>query len=52
MKRCFTLAVSDPKDRILTLTAHAGRVGDIKSQSPAVQQAREMGRRLVEMVGS
>jgi len=50
LRRCFRIQGSNPEERILTLTAYASRLGDIKNQPAVLEEARNLGKRMAEIL--
>ena len=48
LKRFINESFSVAKDRILEVHGYASRLGDVKSNPALIEQARELGRRMVE----
>ena len=50
LRRCFRIQGNNPEERTLTLTAYASRLGDIKSQPDVMEEARNLGKRMAEIL--
>jgi len=52
LRRFVKLSTNLPDEKILTLTGLASGPGDIKSNQPAVEEARKLGRQMAEILTS
>jgi len=50
MRRFVKLSTNLPDDKIVTLTGLASEPGAVKNNQPAVEEARRLGRRMVEIL--
>ena len=52
LRRFLKLSADIPDDRIITLTGHANKLGEVKSNLALVNKARELGRQIAEILAS
>lgn len=50
LRRFLKLSTNIPDGKIVTLTGHASKPGQVKSNSPLVEEARKLGRRMAEIL--
>jgi multimeric flavodoxin WrbA len=51
LRRCFRIQGENWEERVFTLTGYASRPGEVKNQPALVEEARNLGRKMAEVLG-
>jgi multimeric flavodoxin WrbA len=51
LKRCFRVQGDKPEERTITLTGYASRAGEVKNQPALIEEARDLGKKMAEILG-
>jgi multimeric flavodoxin WrbA len=52
LRRCFRIKGENWEERVFTLTGYASRPGEVKNQPTLIEEARNLGRRMAEILGA
>jgi multimeric flavodoxin WrbA len=52
LRRCFRIQGENWEERVFTLTGYASRPGEVKNQPALLEEARNLGRRMAEIIGA
>jgi multimeric flavodoxin WrbA len=52
LRRCFRIRGENWEERIITLTGYANRPGEVKNQPALIEEARNLGRKMAEILGA
>ena len=52
LRRCFRIRGENPEERTITLTGYASRPGEVKNQPALVEEARNLGRKMAEILNA
>jgi len=50
LRRFAKLSTDMPDDNIIILTGQAGKPGDVDSNSPLIEEARDLGKQMVDLM--
>jgi multimeric flavodoxin WrbA len=52
LRRCFRIQGENWEERVFTLTGYASRPGEVKNQPALIEEARNLGRKMAEILGA